>query len=78
MSNDLPAPLQTTDALNELLSTAASEWTDADRLAIIEGFRTQRERWNQEQAAGSRKRVTTKKTPTKKATKDLAFEGLKL
>ena len=71
-------PLSTPETLNALLAKAASEWSDADRLSIIEGFRTQRDLWNTEQNLGSRKRVTTKKTPVRKATKDLAFEGLKL
>lgn len=66
------------ETLNTLLAKSASDWTESDRLQLIEGFRAQRERWNQEQATGSRKRVTAKQTPIKKPSRDLAFEGLKL
>lgn len=68
----------TPDTLNTLLAKAASEWTPDDRLSLITALRDQRERWNQEQAAGSRKRVPAKKTPVKRSSTDLAFEGLKL
>lgn len=64
--------------LNELLAKSAQDWTDEEVLQIIEGLRTQRERWNQEQAAGSKKRVPSEKIAIKPASKDLAFEGLKL
>ena len=67
-----------TETLNTLLAKAAQDWTDADRLAIIEALRTQRERWNAEQSVGSRKRVPSTKVRTKTASRDLAFEGLKL
>ena len=67
------------ETLNTLLAKSAVDWDVDDRLAITEAFREQRERWNIEQAAGSRKRVTTKQTPVKKkVSRDLAFEGLKL
>lgn len=67
-----------TDTLNALLSKSALEWTADDRLALVDGLRAQRERWNQEQSAGSRKRVPSTKVQVKKSTIDLAFEGLKL
>lgn len=64
--------------LDELLAKSAQEWTDSEILQLIEGFRSQRERWNQEQQAGTKKRVTTTKIEVKPAKKDLAFAGLKL
>jgi len=66
------------DTLNELLSKQASEWTDDEVLQLIEALREQRARWNQEQAAGTKKRVTAAAVPVKPAKKDLAFQGLKL
>jgi hypothetical protein len=66
------------ETLNALLSKAASEWTPEDRLALVAALREQRERWNAEQSAGTRKRVSSKKVVAKKASLDLAFEGLKL
>lgn len=66
------------DTLNTLLAKSAQEWTDAEILQLIEGLRTQRERWNQEQSAGSRKRVPAAKVELKTPKRDLAFEGLKL
>lgn len=68
-----------TVTLNELLSSAAADWSSSHRLALIAALRDQRERWNQEQSLGSRKRVTSKQIKTKKKGKvDLALEGLKL
>ena len=64
--------------LDELLAKSAQEWTESEVLQLIEGFRSQRERWNQEQQAGSKKYVTSTKIEVKPAKKDLAFEGLKL
>lgn len=64
--------------LDELLAKSAQEWTDSEILQLIEGFRSQRERWNQEQQAGTKKRVTTASVAVKPAKRDLAFEGLKL
>lgn len=64
--------------LDELLAKSAQEWTDSEVLQLIEGFRAQRERWNQEQQAGTKKRIPTAKIEVKPAKKDLAFEGLKL
>lgn len=66
------------DTLNELLAKTAQEWTDDEVLQLIEAFREQRARWNQEQAAGTKKRVTSSKIEVKPAKLDLAFEGLKL
>lgn len=64
--------------LDELLAKSAQQWTDDEVLQLIEGFRAQRERWNLEQAAGTKKRVTATKIPVKPADKDISFEGLKL
>lgn len=66
------------DTLNELLSKSAQEWTDDEVLQLIEALREQRDRWNQEQQAGTKKRVPAAKIEVKPAKKDLAFEGLKL
>jgi hypothetical protein len=41
--------------LDELLAKSAKDWTDSEVLQLIEGFRSQRERWNQEQRAGTKK-----------------------
>lgn len=68
-----------TTTLNELLSSAAAEWSVGHRLALITALRDQRERWNQEQSTGSRKRVTAKQVKVKKKGKvALALEGLQL
>jgi len=68
-----------TVTLNELLASAAAEWTPEHRLALISALRDQRERWNEEQAKGSRKRVTAKQIKTKpKGRINLALEGLQL
>ena len=67
-----------TETLNTLIASSALEWSDADMLALVSALRDQRERWNQEQSIGSRKRVTSKKTAAPKVKKDLAFAGLKL
>ena len=64
--------------LNELLSKSAQEWTDNEIIQLIAGLREQRERWNQEQSAGSKKRVTAAKVEVKESKRALAFEGLKL
>jgi len=67
-----------TETLNTLLAKAASEWTEEDRTSIINAMRDQRAAWSEEQALGSRKRITAKKTAAPRVKKDLAFEGLKL
>lgn len=64
--------------LDQLLAKSAQEWNDDDVLSLIEALRTQREYWNQEQSAGSKKRVPANKIQTKPAKRDLAFEGIKL
>lgn len=64
--------------LDELLAKSAQQWTDEEVLQLIEGFRAQRERWNLEQAAGTKKRVPAAKIPVKPADKDISFQGLKL
>ena len=67
-----------TETLNTMLAKAASEWSREDRLAMIEGFRAQREQWNAAQAEGSRKRVTSKQITVSKKKINLALEGLQL
>lgn len=70
-----------TETLDQTLAIKAEEWTQADLTTIIEGLRTQRERWNVEQAKGSRKVVKTKAIPTKPATpkkKTIADKAAKL
>jgi hypothetical protein len=67
-----------TETLNTMLSRAASDWSKDDILQMIEGFRAQREQWNELQASGSRKRVTSKQVVVSKKKIDLALEGLKL
>ena len=68
-----------TVTLNELLASAATEWSPEHRLALISALRDQRVRWNEEQAKGSRKRVTAKQIKTKpKGRINLALEGLQL
>ncbi len=78
-----------TQTLNDLLSTAANDWTVADRLAIVTALRSQRELWNREQTIGSKKRVTSKQVgadgkkvepgiSVRKGGKKLNLSGLKL
>ena len=70
-----------TQTLNDLLSSAAAEWSPNDRLALIKALRNQRERWNAEQAVGSKKRVTSKQVGVGKkkvSKKGLSLSGLKL
>lgn len=64
--------------LDQLLAKSAQEWNDNDVLSLIEALRSQRERWNQEQNIGSKKRVPATQVQTKPAKRDLAFEGIKL
>lgn len=66
------------ETLNNLLAKSAQEWSESDILQLIEALRSQREHWNQEQQAGSKKRVTATSVVVKPAKRDLAFEGLKL
>ena len=66
------------DTLNVLLAKSAQEWTEPEILQLIEALREQRERWNQEQQAGSKKHVTATSIAVKPAKRDLSFEGLKL
>lgn len=77
-TNETPAYTQT---LNDLLSSAAAEWSKDTRMAMVVALRTQRERWNVEQSTGSRKRVPSTKVETsvkKPGKKALSFAGLKL
>lgn len=66
------------DTLNELLIKSAQEWTENDIIQLIEALREQRERWSQEQSAGTKKRVPAAKVEVKAPKRDLAFAGLKL
>lgn len=66
------------ETLNELLAKSAQEWSDDEVLQLIEALREQRDRWSQEQQAGTKKRVPAAKIEVKPAKKDLAFAGLKL
>ena len=78
MPTDKPEYTQT---LNDLIASAASEWSPTDRLELVKALRTQRERWNAEQAVGSKKRVTSKQIPTSKkrpSKASLSLAGLKL
>ena len=73
---DLP---EYTETLNDLMAKKASEWTPEILAQIVEGLRTQRERWNAEQALGSRKLVKSSKVPVgAPKTIKLAIKGLKL
>ena len=81
-------PEQYTQTLNDLLSTAANDWTPKDRQSIVTALRAQRELWNREQNIGSKKRVTAKQvgtgkpkaatTTVRKGGKALNLGGLKL
>ena len=64
--------------LDELLAKSAQDWTEPEILQLIEGFRSQRERWSAEQKEGSKKRILAAKIEVKPTKKDLAFAGLKL
>ena len=79
MAEEVPEYTQT---LNDLISTAANDWGPELCADLVEALRTQRERWNAEQAVSSRKRVTSKQvTTTVKARpggKSLNLSGLKL
>ena len=54
------------ELLNETIARAAEDWSDEVVLTIISGLRAQRDRWNINQAQGSKKRVTSKKVVVKK------------
>jgi hypothetical protein len=58
---DIPEHTQT---LNDLFAKKAAEWSHSDLEAIVEALRTQRERWNAEQATGSRKLVKSSSIKT--------------
>lgn len=75
--NDLPEYVTT---LSELLARKAAEWSTDDIRSLIAGFREQSERWNIEQSAGSKKRVTSKQVPVEKKlpTLTLKLPNLKL
>jgi len=71
----------TTQTLNDLLLIRASEWSQEDLEAIVEGLRAQRERWTQEQSAGSRARVTARQVSTNRPLQgklEQALKGIKL
>jgi hypothetical protein len=69
-----------TDTLNDILAAKASEWTTQDLETIVEGLRSQRERWNAEQAIGSKRLVKSSNIQTKplQGTLKQAIKGLKL
>lgn len=77
MDEPLPEYVQT---LNELTARKAAEWNKQDIQTLVAGFREQSERWNIEQSAGSKKRVTTKQIPVEKKlpTLKLTLSGLKI
>ena len=56
--------LQYTETLNDLLAKKASEWTGPDLETIVTSLRAQREKWNAEQAIGSRKLVKSSSVET--------------
>lgn len=61
-----------TETLNITLASAAESWKrDRELTQIVAGFREQAKRWSIEQAAGSRKRVTTKQIPVSSALSNL-------
>lgn len=87
----MPEIPEYTQTLNDLLSTAANDWSSKDRLAIVTSLRAQRELWNREQNIGSKKRVTSKQVgangkkvepgatvAVRKGGKKLNLSGLKL
>jgi hypothetical protein len=79
MTEDPATESDFTQTLNDLLTSAAAEWSTEHRLKLVEALRTQRERWNQEQASGSKKRVTSKQiNAPKQGKKKLALDGLKI
>jgi len=67
------------ETLNDLIQKSAMDWSPTDKHALIAALREQRERWNTEQASGSRKRVSSKKTPVvRSGARKLSLEGLKI
>ncbi len=85
----MPEVPEYTQTLNDLLSTAANDWSKKDRLAIVTALRAQREMWNREQTIGSKKRVTSKQVTlagtkvepgvvVRKGGRKLNLSGLKL
>jgi len=72
---DLPDYTQT---LNEIIAKKAAEWTTQDLEQIVAGLREQSEKWNAEQAAGSRKLVKSSKIPTASQSLKQAIKGIKL
>lgn len=68
-----------TETLNDLMSAKAGEWSDQDLETIVTSLRAQRERWNAEQAIGSRKLVKSSSIATGRTTPiTQAIKGLKL
>lgn len=65
--------------LNELIEKSAAEWTPDDLSAIVQGLREQRDRWNDEQSAGSRKLVRSSTiATTKPVTIKQVLKGLRI
>lgn len=60
-----PNPEDAPATLAETLRKHAKNLTDDDLYVLVEGLRTQRERWNAEQRTGSRKLVKSKDVPVK-------------
>ena len=65
------------ESLNETIRRAAESWTTTDLETIVTGLREQRSRWNVEQAAGTRKRITSKQIKPEAAKLD-AIRKLKI
>ena len=67
------------ETLNYLMNKSAAEWDTTDRYALVAALCSQRERWNEEQRAGTCKRVTSKKNPViRKGFRARSLEGLTL
>jgi len=66
-----------TQTLNDLL-TQKAVWSDEEIETIVAALREQSERWNAEQAAGSRKLVKSSKIPTASQSIKQAIKGIKL
>jgi hypothetical protein len=77
LKGNIPAEsLDRVETLNETLSRAAADWTMQDLETIVAGLRTQREKWNEAQAAGSRKLVRSSNVAGNTIVKKGKFSGL--
>jgi len=70
-------PTPADETLNITIARAAKDWTENDLAAIVAGLTAQCERWNAEQAKGSRKRVTSNKVKPAKSEVQRLAAGLK-